>query len=113
MVAPPPRVLNDLSRNTIDYRSPQRPTVPLSSSALLVNDSDKVSVGASINQELQSADSVDLICAFVNYTGVRILEQELRALCQRGKLRVITTTYMGATQRKALDALNLWGAQIK
>ncbi len=95
------------------YQRPARPLVPLSASALLVNDGERVSIGAAIRRELESADSVDLICAFVNHTGVRILEREMRALCQRGRLRLITTTYMGATQRKALDALAAWGAEIK
>ncbi len=112
-IAPPPRALSEVAPNILGHRSPQHPIVPLSASALIVNDSDKISIGAAINQELQSADRVDLICAFVNHTGVRILEHELKSLCQRGVLRVITTTYMGATQRKALDLLIKWGAQVR
>ena len=99
--------------NELGFQKPSRPIVPLNSSALLVNDGERISIGASIKRELSSADSVDLICAFVNHTGIRVLESELRNLCSRGRLRLITTTYMGATQRKALDLLAEWGAEIK
>ena len=90
-----------------------RPVIPLGTSALLVNDDQLLSVASVIKREIGSADSVDLICAFVNYTGVRILEAEIQGLCDRGRMRLITTTYMGATQRRALDALSGWGVEIK
>ena len=49
---------------------------------------------------------MDLLCAFVKWHGVRLLEPELAKLKERGKrLRIVTTTYMGATEREALDRL--------
>lgn len=93
---------------------PLRPTIPLSTSALLVNGRSEPAVGSELAKELESADSVDLICAFVQWNGVRILEEPLKRLQERGaRLRVITTTYMGATQRRALDYLAELGAEIR
>jgi len=92
----------------------ERPSIPLSRSDLLVNAANEPTVGRELAKELESADAVDLICAFVQWNGVRILEKPLQKLRDRGaKLRVITTTYMGATQRRALDLLVEMGAEVK
>lgn len=95
-------------------RVPARPEVPLSESALLVNGSTQPRIGTELRRELESADAVDLLCAFVKWQGFRVLEAELRALRERGcRLRVLTTTYMGATDRRALDALAEIGAEVR
>src|SRR5690242_2286812 len=44
---------------------PERPAVPLTTSALLVNGRGQPRVGHEINRELASADRVDLLCAFI------------------------------------------------
>jgi len=46
-------------------RFPPRPEVPLSATALLVNGRDQPRIGTEVQRELASADSVDLLCAFV------------------------------------------------
>lgn len=93
---------------------PERPTTPLSSSALLVNGRDQPSVGGEVVRELASADSVDLLSAFIKWHGVRLVREPLQRLRDRGgRIRVITTTYIGATERRALDALLELGAEIR
>ena len=95
-------------------RFPVRPEVPLSISALLVNGRDQPRIGTEVQKELASADRVDLLCAFVKWYGVRVLEEHLEAFIRRGgKMRVITTTYIGATDRRALDRLAELGAEVK
>jgi len=92
----------------------QRPEVPLSSSALLVNGRDQPRIGSEVQRELASADRVDLLCAFVKWHGLRVLEEQLEALMHRGaQMRVITTTYIGATERRALDRFVELGAEVK
>ena len=68
-----------------------------------------------LRAELESADQVDLLCAFVKWHGVRLIEQQLAAARDRGvRLRVITTTYLGATERAALDRLvTELGAEVR
>jgi superfamily II DNA or RNA helicase/HKD family nuclease len=92
-----------------------RPTTPLSEAALPTNAKGEPSLGAELRAELDTADEVDLLCAFVKWYGLRVLEPELKRLRARGtRLRVITTTYMGATERLALDRLVLeFGAEVK
>lgn len=93
---------------------PLRPETPLSDSALLVNGRGQPSIGTEIQRELASADRVDLLCAFVKWHGVRVINDQLAELTRRGvPLRVITTTYMGATERRAVDRMVELGAQVK
>ena len=92
--------------------APARPDIRLSESALLIN--GKPSIGTEIQKELESADRVDLLCAFVKWTGVRIIEDQIARLIRRGgQLRVITTTYIGATERRAVDRLAELGAEVR
>ncbi|WBB70771.1 DUF3427 domain-containing protein [Micromonospora sp. WMMD812] len=63
---------------------------------------------------MASADQVDLLCAFIKWHGLRIVESAIRELIARGgRLRIITTTYLGATDQRALDRLAELGADIK
>lgn len=98
----------------VDYYR-RRPETPLNDAALLTNAAHDPSLSSELRAELASADRVDLLCAFVKWYGLRLLEEELRALNDRGgRLRVITTTYMGATERRALDRLvKEFGAEVK
>jgi superfamily II DNA or RNA helicase/HKD family nuclease len=83
-----------------------RPVTPLADAALLTNARGEPSLGAELKAEIDTSDEVDLLCAFVKWHGLRLVEPELQALRQRNApLRVITTTYMGATERLALDRL--------
>ena len=93
---------------------PARPTTPLSTGALLVNGRHQPRIGHEVTHEMASADQVDLLCAFIKWHGLRIIEPAVRDLIDRGgRLRVITTTYMGATDQRALDRLAELGAEIK
>jgi superfamily II DNA or RNA helicase/HKD family nuclease len=92
-----------------------RPAVPLSQPALLTNAHSDPNLGAELRAELTTANRVDLLCAFVKWYGLRVLEAELSELKTRGiPMRVLTTTYMGATDRTALDRLvRDFGAEVK
>ncbi len=94
---------------------PARPEIPLAASDLLVNGRHDVSIGPEVKRELASADCVDLLCSFLKWSGLRLVEAELRDFLRRrpGGLRVLTTAYMSATQRRALDALMEMGAEVR
>lgn len=118
-VSDPPRQLLRLrGRSESIAREPTsrpRPSTPLSDAALLTNAHGEPSLGAELRAELDTSDTVDLLCAFVKWHGIRLLETELSRLRLRGApLRVVTTTYMGATERAALDRLvREFGALVK
>jgi len=92
-----------------------RPATPLSDTALMTNAHNEPTLAAELRAELASADHVDLLCAFVKWQGLRLLEAELNELRRREvPLRIITTTYLGATDARALDALvEKFGAQVR
>lgn len=92
---------------------PARPSIPLTSSALLVNGRDQPQIGREIVKELASADRVDLLVAFIKWPGLRLIEGALREFFDRGgTMRVITTTYMGATESRAVERLASMGAEV-
>lgn len=92
-----------------------RPESGLSDSALLTNAQNEPTLGAELRAELATADRVDLLSAFIRWHGIRVLEEALEALQGRGvPLRVLTTTYIGATERRALDELvTRFGAEVR
>lgn len=93
---------------------PDRPQVPLANGALLTNGRGQPSIGSEVNKELASANNVDLLCAFIKRRGVRLLREAAAELIGRGgRLRIITTTYMAATEQYALDELARLGAEIR
>lgn len=113
----PPEILQSiqpLSGVPANDRPVTPPLVPLSDSDLLVNARGEPALAHALAHEIPSADTIDLLCAFVRWHGIRLLEQPLAAHCHAGKpVRVITTVYTGSTERKALDWLVSIGAQVK
>jgi HKD family nuclease len=92
-----------------------RPATPLADTALTTTAPNEPPLAAELRAELASADQVDLLCAFVKWQGLRLLEEELHELRVRHvPVRVITTTYLGATDARALDVLvDEFGAQVR
>jgi superfamily II DNA or RNA helicase/HKD family nuclease len=96
-------------------RYAQRPKTPLNDAALLTNAHGEPSLGTELKAEIDSADQIDLLCAFVMWRGLRLLEDPLRRARAAGvPIRVVTTTYIGGTEREALDRLvRDFGAEVK
>ncbi|MGW3459293.1 DUF3427 domain-containing protein [Streptomyces olivaceoviridis] len=114
-IAEGPRQLLALAKQEAPGVYAMRPLTPLSETALITNSPDDPSLGSELRAELATADRIDLLCAFVKWYGLRVLEDALRAARDRKvPIRVITTTYIGATDRHALDRLvRDFGAQVK
>ena len=92
----------------------ERPLTPLRDTVLMTNARDQPSLSAEIAAEIESADRIDLVLAFIRWTGIRSLLGPLRRHVEAGKeLRIITTTYTGSTELRALEALADLGAHVK
>ena len=117
LVPSPPqqlRAIQPIARLPNEDRDVVAPLVALSASDLLVNARGEPGLAHALAHEIPSADSIDLLCAFVRWHGLRLLADPLEALCRAGRpLRVITTVFTGSTERKALDWLVARGAQVK
>jgi superfamily II DNA or RNA helicase len=117
VVAPTSQLLRVAEPSQPGITAPEdvRPRTPLSDAALLTNTKGEPNLAAEVRAELDTADEVDLLIAFIKWHGLRLLEPELERLRDRGvPFRVITTTYMGATERKAVDRLiREFGAEVK
>jgi superfamily II DNA or RNA helicase len=92
----------------------ESPFVPLLDTALLTNSPGEPRVGHQIRTEIESADKVDLVMAFIRRSGIVPLRDQLRRHVEAGRpLRVLTTAYTGSTEPEALDLLVSLGAQVR
>lgn len=87
----------------------------LNGSSLLTNATNDLSMAAEIKREIRTSDSVDLLCAFIRNSGISVIRDQLEYLRDRNiPLRVITSTYCGASDIQAIDRLvDEFGAQVK
>lgn len=86
------------------------PLIPLAQSALVTNDQG-LNYHTVLRSELATADRVDLVCPFIGNQGLNLIIDVIANFGSR--LRVITTTYLGATNQRALERIAATGAQIK
>lgn len=97
--------------------SPERlpePLIPLLDTTLLTNAPGEPRVGSQLCAEIQSADQIDLVMAFIRRSGIAPMTDALRNHCGAGRaLRVLTTTYTGTTEARALDELVNLGAEVR
>ena len=109
-----PRMLLEVLGEVIGAQPRRRPELPLRRTDLLVNDRGEPSLAHEIAAEVASADRVDLLCAFVKWSGLRLVVGDLEEAARRGvPIRVLTTTYVGATEPRALDRLVELGAEVR
>lgn len=110
-------VINKLDSPYADLKQFVRDAMPytrLSQSELFTGSSAGLSLDAELKKEILSADRICFMVSFIKWSGIRIFKQELEDFTRRGTLQVITTSYMGATDQKAIDFLaNLPNTEVK
>jgi superfamily II DNA or RNA helicase/HKD family nuclease len=118
LVAPPLRVLRAVRR---DRQFPAPPETGLAAPWLFTAGKGSPSLLQEIRRELASADQVDILVSFITVSGVRKLQDVLQQITATGaqaqsatRLRILTTTYTGATEARALDELaRLPGCEVR
>ncbi len=97
--------------------TPQRitePLIPLLDTTLLTNAPGEPGLLHQLDAEIESADEIDVLMAFIRRSGINPLMASLRRHCERGKpLRVLTTIYTGSTEQAAVQQLTDLGAQVR
>lgn len=114
----PLRVLKAVRR---DRQFPTPPDVGLTAPWLFTAGKGSPSLLQEIRRELASTDRVDILVSFITVSGVRKLQdvlQQATSLSGTGesstRIRVLTTTYTGATEARALDELaRLPGCEVR
>ena len=98
----------------------ERPTTELTESELIVPNGRSPQLGNEIERELRSCESADWLVSFIKLKAIRAFYPQLQQFCGRAnadgspRLRIATTTYMGATDVEALKLLfSLPNTQVK
>ncbi|AUC83263.1 DUF3427 domain-containing protein [Lacinutrix sp. Bg11-31] len=98
----------DAHFSNIDLRLKEiTPYTRLTQSELFTGGNGGLSLESELKKEILSSNEICLLVSFIKFKGIIILEKELREFTERGgKLKVITTTYIGATDYKAIQLLS-------
>ena len=106
---------NPVSADLKSYINDIYPLTGLSQSELFCGSNAGLSLESELKREILSADKIYWLVSFIKWAGIRIFRRELDEFTASGReLKIITTSYMGATDAKAVEYLaNLPNTEVK
>lgn len=96
----------DEKKNKSNPKNMIRPLTPISQSFLFTNSNNEPDLVSELKREILSSDSIDIIVSFIRWTGIRLIKDELIEHTKTKRLRIITTSYLGASEFKAIKFLS-------
>jgi superfamily II DNA or RNA helicase/HKD family nuclease len=118
-VVSPPRLLRSVHHR--EASAPESPETGLAAPWLFTAGRGSPALVTELRREAAACDAIDILVSFITVSGVRKLIDVLETVTAadaagrgRTRIRVLTTTYMGATQIQALDELaRLNGCEVR
>ena len=100
-------------KDSFDLLNKFRPRTSISTSTLFTGNSGPT-LESELSREIRTADEIDFLISFIKFSGLRLIYDDLVEFTKHNKLRVITTSYMGASDYKAiLELSKLPNTQVK
>ncbi|MEI7677354.1 MAG: DUF3427 domain-containing protein [Bacteroidales bacterium] len=111
-------IVNKIDSGIIDFDKHLKEITPytrLTQSELFTGNNAGISIDSEIRKEILSSDKICFLVSFIKWSGIVIFQKELIEFTEKGgHLQVITTSYMGATDLKAVEFLSsLKNTEIK
>lgn len=83
-----------------------RPVTPITESSLFTGSPSDPQLVHELAREMGSADSLDMLVSFIKWSGLRLLMPAFEdTVLRRCPVRIITTSYMGASDAEAVEWL--------
>ena len=111
-------ILNKIDSGISDFDKYLKEITPytrLTQSELFTGNNAGISLDSEIRKEILSSNKICFLVSFIKWSGIVIFQKELIEFTEKGgHLLVITTSYMGATDLKAVEFLSsLKNTEIK